>query len=275
MKKSFKFLAILLALITSVSGLAPIGAVLPSKQSIESEEKSTERPQKRAREDEDSERSVQRKRIKREQKRELSEKEKIAQRLRERERIAHIKEDAINRARTKNLTKFNRFYIQKLRKGRYLSILSRCLIPRKQHVLEFKARNLHFTYHEIERAYPRIITELLFDTNKFFNDIKANIGANNLGCRTPSQLGALAMCIKLIISKDFYHLYTLERAHVLYLLSISKFIGDSDIPELDTDVPPEEFDVDKVSVRYMDGEMVISCYHKGKKVYESILGSQY
>ena len=73
MKKSFKFLAILLALITSASGLAPIGAVNPpiehnpstesekkcqnesassSGESEERENKSTEVPTKREREDE-------------------------------------------------------------------------------------------------------------------------------------------------------------------------------------------------------------------------------
>ena len=66
MKKSFKFSAILLALITSASGLAPVGAIPPVKPNAESKEKTTENPQKRAREDENSEEAVPEKRFERE-----------------------------------------------------------------------------------------------------------------------------------------------------------------------------------------------------------------
>ena len=67
MKKSFKFSAILLALITSASGLAPVGAIPPVKPNAESKEKTTEKPQKRAREDENSKEAVPEKRFKREE----------------------------------------------------------------------------------------------------------------------------------------------------------------------------------------------------------------
>ena len=336
MKKSFKFLAILLALITSASGLSPIGAVNPSmkqnlskesekncqnesasnsgeseeegdesydensseeegnesydENSSESEEENTEMPRKRARKDkaevlertateeqeqEQAEEPVEEQveEYAEEQAEEpAEEREQIAQGLREREVIAHMVEDMTERTRRTNLLAFSDFHNQAACREHQLSIMARCLIPRSYCVLNFNVMNLHFISEEIKRTYSQNMITHLSDTRECLNSIRENFGGDSIDCKTPSQLSALAVCLRLIFLQQIDNVRTLTPDYLMYLLSISKFTGDPDIPELNTDTPPEEFNVDLVSIRYMNDELTISCYYQGRKVYESMLG---
>ena len=274
MKKSFKFSAILLALITSVSGLAPIGAVPPLKPDAKSEEKSKEMPQKRAREEEDSE--------------ELRQRTECIERLLRQYRKPLLTPSQLPE-KQKELTEFlnargkivgNEFYILKL---------SECLVPRKQTILTFKFdKIIPFHLNEVKARYVESMARVPYDIQKFLYFVKNYSIPNGGAYRTPTQLTALTSFVviySLLIqynSTDSALGYKIgnprsklsEYPQLHRLLAISKFKRDPSVPELDTDTPPEEFYFDTAKIRYNHDEMSIETdlYFHDKIVYKATLG---
>ena len=276
MKKSFKFSAILLALITSVSGLAPVGAVPPLKPDAKSEEKSKEMPQKRAREEEDSEEKSTENPQKRAREEELRQYHKPLLTL------SQLPE------KQKELTEFFGARERSISNGFYILKLSECLVPRQQTILTFKFdKIIPFHLNEVKARYVESIERVPYDIQSFLYFVKKYSIPNGSAYRTPTQLTALASFVVIYSlltrynSTDFALGYKIgnprsklsEYPQLHRLLAISKFKRDPSVPELDTDTPPEEFYFDTAKIRYNHDKMSIETdlYFHDKIVYKATL----
>ena len=279
MKKSFKFLAILLSIITSTAGLVQIGAIDPPSG------RNIEMPVKRERENEGEnlEAPAQRRRLEEEPREESceelheesnSELEQIEQRLEERERAANERKNAANRALTTRLRSLIEFQRKMAYRENLRAIIARCLIPGASCEIDFDVADLRFTSEQIRAAYNQNMSGILKESSTCLDFIRQYVDANAANGKTPSQLVALTLCKTLLYLKNVNLVRVLDPTLLLLSLSVSVFVGDPDVPELNTTVPPEEFNVDRVSIRYIHDEMTISCYYRGHKVYESMVGCQ-
>ena len=276
MKKSFKFSAILLALITSVSGLAPIGAVPPLKPDAKSEEKSKEMPQKRAREEEDSEE----KSTENPQKR--AREEKLSQFRKPLLTLSQLPE------KQKELIKLVDARQKIVNSECYMLQLSYFLFPGEHTTLIYELPEKRFiNLNEVKARFVESMEGVSSDIETFLHIINNHSVPYARDCRTPNQLTALSLITMLC----YLRIRTAEengprfdpnftevgRDRLCYLLAISKFDKDlfSMKPkfDLDNDTPPDSFLYDAMDITYHHSERSLEMhfYLDDDEVYASIL----
>ena len=304
MKKSFKFSAILLALITSVSGLAPIGAIPPLKPDAKSEEKSKEMPQKRAREDEDSEEESTespQKRVREDEDSEEKSTESPQQREREDEDSEELRqrrestERLLGQYRKPSVTplqllekreelwEFRNTHRKIMDDEIYNLQLLKCLVPGGRSTLRFQKSSMQIIHLDtVKRNYYENREEVSSDIKRLL-DNKVGAELPNGNCITPNQLTALSLFVMLSYLQEknreesgsnvAVQFTDIGYNRLRYLLAISRFNRDPSVPELDTDTPPDRIFFDTVDICYDHDEMSIkmSFYFRGNKFYESIL----
>ena len=292
MKKSFKFSAILLALITSVSGLAPIGAVPPLKPDAKSEEKSKEMPQKRAREEDSEEKSTENPQKKAREDEDSEEKstESPQQRAREdkdSEELRQYRKPSITPLqlleKREELWKFRNTHRKIMDDEIYKLQLLKCLVPGGRSTLRFKKSSMQIIYlGMVKRNYYKNREEVSSDIKRLL-DNKAGAELPDGNCITPNQLTALSLFVMLSYLQEknreesgssvVASFTDMGYKRLNYLLAISRFNRDPSVPELDTDTPPDRIFFDTVDICYDHDEMSIkmSFYFRGNKFYESIL----
>ena len=304
MKKSFKFSAILLALITSASGLAPVGAIPPVKPNAESKEKTTEKPQKRAREDENSKEAVPEKRFKREEEvipqtpcakaaaavspakaaavppaQAAAAPAKVAVAIVPSKQEGELSEEEEKKYReiSSQLYDFQKKHTKIIDEELYTFNLASFLLPGRTYKIHFRFSNRYvFNLRKIRDKYYQ-------NTDVFSSDIEKCSATMDrelfhLIDIKQNQLTALSLFTMI-------HYYIMEEnrnlinngsdrnlSRIAYLLAISKFNKNA-ASELGTDVPPEEFHFDAADIHYDTSNMTmkISFYSGTQKVYESIL----
>ena len=151
-------------------------------------------------------------------------------------------------------------------------VTAETLIPGAEFVFNFYIRPLHFTFREIQNTSLEGMESNAINTLHYLTTIRT-LPLTKFVYKDLDQLAALGLCISLRnLQKN--NINTLEQIDLLRLLSVSRYTGDPAIPELNPNQPPVLFRVNRVFIRYINGELTISCYFNDQKVYESKVGHQ-